>query len=142
MKIGVINGPNLNLLGVREPDIYGTTTLADIESTLEKTFKEDHFTFYQSNVEGEIINALQSFSKTVDFMVINAAAYTHTSIGIADAIASISTPVIEVHLSNIFAREDYRHVSLLGKHCAGSISGFGAKSYELAVRAGKDLMSK
>ncbi len=142
MKIGVINGPNLNFLGVREPEIYGSTTLANLESNLEKTFHEDTFSFFQSNVEGEIINAIQSQSESVDFIVINAAAYTHTSIGIADAIASINIPVIEVHLSNIFAREDYRHVSLLGKNCVGSISGFGPNSYELAVRAGKDLLSK
>lgn len=142
MKIGVINGPNLNFLGKREPEIYGSTTLAELETSLQHIFKEDTFSFYQSNIEGELINEIQNQSESMDFIVINAAAYTHTSIGIADAIASITTPVIEVHLSNIFAREDFRHVSLLGKNCVGSISGFGPKSYELAVLAGKELLRK
>jgi len=133
MKIAIINGPNLNLLGKREPEIYGHTDLEAIYESLQKKFPHIHFTFYQSNVEGELINVLQEVGFSVDGILLNAGAYTHTSLALADAIAAISSPVIEVHLSNIFSREDYRHSSFIGAKCIGSISGFGAKSYELAV---------
>lgn len=135
MEILIINGPNLNLLGKREPEIYGSENFESYFETLKQLFPEITFHYYQSNVEGELINKLHEKSFSVDGIIMNAGAYTHTSIAIADAVAAIKPPVIEVHLSNIFAREDYRHVSYLGKNCKGSISGFGLKGYELAVRA-------
>jgi 3-dehydroquinate dehydratase-2 len=133
LKIAIINGPNLNLLGKREVEIYGTKSFEDYFKTLQTKFSNIAFSYFQSNVEGELINKLQEIGFNYDGIVLNAGAYTHTSIAIADAIASIKTPVIEVHISNIFAREDYRHVSYLGKHCKGSISGFGLKGYEMAI---------
>ena len=138
MKIGIINGPNLNLLGKREPEIYGNKTFEDFFNYLIRTFGDDEFHYFQSNVEGELINKIQEYGDKCNGIIINAGAYTHTSIAIADAIAAIKIPVIEVHLSNIFAREDYRHVSYLGKHCAGCISGLGLAGYELAVSALRD----
>lgn len=136
MEILIINGPNLNLLGKREPEIYGSESFESyFEKTLKEMFPEITFHYFQSNVEGELINELHSKGFSVDGIIMNAGAYTHTSIAIADAVAAIKSPVIEVHLSNVFAREDYRHVSYLGKHCKGSISGLGLKGYELAVRA-------
>jgi 3-dehydroquinate dehydratase-2 len=134
MKILLVNGPNLNLLGIREPEVYGSQTFADYLSDLKKKYPSVAFEYFQSNVEGEIINCLHKADKNYTGIILNAGAYTHTSIAIADAVAGISTPVIEVHISNIFAREDYRHVSYLGKHCKGSVSGFGLKSYELALQ--------
>ena len=133
LKIAIINGPNLNLLGKREVEIYGTKSFEDYFKTLQTKFSNIAFSYFQSNVEGELINKLQEIGFNYDGILLNAGAYTHTSIAIADAIASIKTPVIEVHISNIFAREDYRHVSYLGKHCKGSISGFGLKGYEMAI---------
>lgn len=133
LKIAIINGPNLNLLGVREKEIYGTQSFEDYFKTLQQKFKTIELAYYQSNVEGELINKLHEIGFTYDAIILNAGAYTHTSIAIADAVAGIKTPVIEVHISNIFAREDYRHVSYLGKHCKGSISGFGLNGYELAM---------
>lgn len=133
VKIAIINGPNLNLLGIREKDIYGTKSFEDFLKTLKETFKNVEFMYYQSNVEGELINKLHEVGFSYDGIILNAGAYTHTSVAIADAVAGVKTPVIEVHISNIFAREDYRHVSYLGKHCKGSISGFGLKGYEMAV---------
>lgn len=132
MKIVVINGPNLNLLGKREPHIYGTLTLQDIEEQLKNKFPTVAFEFYQSNCEGEIITKIQN-AAPADGIILNAGAYTHTSYAIRDAIASIPTPVIEVHLSNIHAREEFRHTSVLAPVCKGIIAGFGAASYELAV---------
>lgn len=132
MKIVVINGPNLNLLGKREPQIYGTLTLQGIEEQLKNKFQNVSFEFYQSNCEGDIITKIQS-ATTADGIILNAGAYTHTSYAIRDAIASIPTPVIEVHLSNIHAREEFRHTSVLAPVCKGVIAGFGAASYELAV---------
>jgi len=133
MKIAIINGPNLNLLGKRETEIYGT---ADFESYLEilkKKYREVELYYYQSNVEGELINKLHEVGFSYDGIILNAGAYTHTSLAIADAIASIKTPAIEVHISNIFSREDFRHVSYLGAKCKGNISGFALKGYELAL---------
>ena len=133
MKILIINGPNLNLLGKREPEVYGNKSFEDFLQELRKNHQGIQLEYFQSNVEGEIINALHAADKKTDGIILNAGAYTHTSIAIADAVAAISAPVVEVHISNIFAREDYRHVSYLGKNCVGSVSGFGLKSYELAL---------
>lgn len=134
--IMVINGPNLNLLGTREPDTYGTATLADIEAMLQSEAEKLGATcqFYQSNVEGELVTALQN-ARDCDGVILNAAAYTHTSVALRDAIAAIAAPVVEVHLSNVFAREEFRHTSLIAPVCRGSISGFGAGSYRLALYA-------
>ena len=133
LKIAIINGPNLNLLGIREKEIYGSSSFEDYFKTLQQKFKTIDLSYYQSNVEGELIDKLHEIGFTYDAIILNAGAYTHTSIAIADAVAGIKTPVIEVHISNIFAREDYRHVSYLGKHCKGSISGFGLNGYEMAL---------
>lgn len=135
LKIAIINGPNLNLLGKREVEIYGTQSFEDYFNILKAKFRNLELSYFQSNVEGELINRLHEIGFSYDGIIINAGAYTHTSIAIADAIAAIKTPVIEVHISNIFAREDYRHVSYLGKHCKGSISGFGLKGYEMAIES-------
>ena len=134
MKILLINGPNLNLLGTREPTVYGNQTFEEYLTELKAKFPAVQFDYFQSNVEGELINALHKAAENVDGIILNAGAYTHTSIAIADAVAGISVPVVEVHISNIFAREDYRHVSYLGKHCKGSVSGFGLMSYDLALQ--------
>jgi 3-dehydroquinate dehydratase-2 len=135
LKIAIINGPNLNLLGKREVEIYGAKSFDDYLNDLKISYPTVDFFYFQSNVEGEIINTLHEIGFSFDGIIINAGAYTHTSIAIADAIAGIKTPVIEVHISNVFAREDYRHTSYLGKHCIGSVSGFGLKSYELALKS-------
>jgi 3-dehydroquinate dehydratase II len=135
MKIAIINGPNLNLLGRREPEIYGNVVFDTYFESLKKKFSDIELHYFQSNIEGELINKIQEFGFSFDGIIINAGAYTHTSVAIADAIAAIKTPVIEVHISNIFAREDFRHVSYLGKYCVGSISGFGLKGYQMAVNA-------
>jgi 3-dehydroquinate dehydratase-2 len=135
MKIAIINGPNLNLLGKREPTIYGHEDFENYLHSLKHKFKHVAFECFQSNVEGEIINKLHELGFTYNGIILNAGAYTHTSIAIADAVGAITTPVIEVHISNIFAREDFRHVSYLGAKCKGSISGFGLKGYELAVQS-------
>jgi 3-dehydroquinate dehydratase-2 len=135
MKITIINGPNLNLLGVREKDIYGSQSFEEYLDELRALFADIDFAYYQSNVEGELINELQIAGFLCDAIILNAGGYTHTSVAMADAVAAIKAPVVEVHLSNIFAREDFRHVSLLGKNCIGSISGFGLNSYRLAVHA-------
>lgn len=135
MKIIIINGPNLNLLGKRETDIYGNVPFENYLDELKKKFHSTEITYFQSNVEGEIINKLHETGFTHHGIILNAGAYTHTSVAIADAVAAIKAPVIEVHLSNIFAREDFRHVSYTGARCKGSISGFGLKSYELALRS-------
>lgn len=133
MKIAIINGPNLNLLGKREPDVYGNKTFDDYLKELKANFPKVEIHYFQSNVEGEIINVLHELGFAFDGIILNAGGYTHTSVAIADAIAAINTPVIEVHISNIFAREDFRHVSYLGSKCIGSISGLGLKGYELAL---------
>lgn len=133
MRIIIINGPNLNLLGKREPDVYGNVDFETYLQELKNNFNSIQLDYYQSNVEGELINKLHECGFNFDGIILNAGAYTHTSIALADAIASIKTPVLEVHISNVFAREDYRHVSYIGKNCIGSISGFGLKVYELAL---------
>ena len=135
MKILIINGPNLNLLGTREPNVYGNQTFEEYLAGLKKTYPKVHIDYFQSNVEGEIINELHRADKKYEGIILNAGAYTHTSLAIADAVAAITTPIVEVHISNIFAREDFRHVSYLGKHCKGSVSGFGLKSYEIALQS-------
>lgn len=133
MKIAIINGPNLNLLGKREPEIYGTISFEDLLKELQKKYPKVEILYFQSNIEGELINKLHEVGFSFDGIILNAGAYTHTSVAIADAIAAIKTPVVEVHLSNIFAREDFRHVSYSGAKCVGSISGLGLKGYELAL---------
>jgi len=133
MKIIIINGPNLNLLGIREKDIYGEITFEDFFEHLKEDFKEIEIDYFQSNVEGELINKLQEVGFSYDGIILNAGGYTHTSVAIADSIKAITTPVIEVHISNIFAREDFRKVSLIAPNCKGSISGFGVRSYRLAL---------
>jgi len=135
MKIIIINGPNLNLLGKREPEVYGQTSFESYFTDLEKAFPQIELSYYQSNVEGELINKLHEVGFSYDGIIINAGGYTHTSVALADAVSAITTPVVEVHISNIFAREEYRHVSLISKHCVGIISGFGLKSYELALKS-------
>jgi 3-dehydroquinate dehydratase-2 len=131
-EISIINGPNLNLLGQREVSIYGTETFEDYLAKLKKKFPEINISYFQSNVEGEIVTQIQKDSNK-DGIIINAGAYTHTSIAIADAISAIKAPVIEVHISNILAREEYRHKSFLSPVCQGSLFGFGLKGYELAL---------
>ncbi|ABG59954.1 3-dehydroquinate dehydratase [Cytophaga hutchinsonii ATCC 33406] len=133
MKILILNGPNLNLLGKREPGIYGAASAEDIYNDLKKAYPAISFSYFQSNVEGELVNKLHEVGFDYDGIVFNAGAYTHTSIAIADAVAGIKTPVIEVHISNVYAREEYRHKSLMAKNCMGIITGFGMKSYALAV---------
>lgn len=135
MKFIIINGPNLNLLGTREPEIYGNQGFEQYLSTLRNQFPSVQVDYYQSNVEGELINKLHEVGFSYTGIILNAGAYTHTSIAIGDAIKAINTPVIEVHLSNVFARESYRHESFLTPVCKGCISGFGLKSYELALRS-------
>ncbi|PIQ14522.1 MAG: type II 3-dehydroquinate dehydratase [Flavobacteriales bacterium CG18_big_fil_WC_8_21_14_2_50_32_9] len=135
MQLIIINGPNLNLLGKREPEIYGSTSFEEYLATLKKAFPTVALSYFQSNIEGEIIDKLHETGFSYDGIILNAGAYTHTSIAIADAVASIKTPVIEVHISNVFAREKYRHHSFISKHCAGVIVGFGLSSYRLAINS-------
>jgi 3-dehydroquinate dehydratase-2 len=137
MKILFLNGPNLNLLGQREPEIYGTTTLGDIEAKVRERGQKlgAEIQFRQSNVEGELVSWIQEAKGKFDVIVLNAAAYTHTSIALRDAIAAAGVPTIEIHLSNVHAREEFRHKSLIAPVCAGQIVGFGANSYVLAVEA-------
>jgi 3-dehydroquinate dehydratase-2 len=133
MNIQIINGPNLNLLGIREKSIYGDSSFETYLEDLRKRYANITINYYQSNVEGEIINKLHEVGFSCDGIVINAGAYTHTSVAIADAIAGIKTPVIEVHISNVYKREEFRHKSLLAASCKGVIAGFGLDSYRLAV---------
>lgn len=135
MNIQIINGPNLNLLGVREKTIYGDSSFEDYLNTLRKRFTNITINYYQSNVEGEIINKLHEIGFSSDGIVLNAGAYTHTSVAIGDAIAGIKTPVIEVHISNVYKREEFRHKSLLAANCRGVIAGFGLDSYRLAIES-------
>jgi len=135
MKIQIINGPNLNLLGSREPEKYGEQSFEEYLITLKEKFPNLEISYFQSNIEGEIIDKLHEVGFTYDGIILNAGAYTHTSIAIHDAIGAISTPVIEVHITNIFAREEFRHKTLISANCIGSISGFALKSYDLALQA-------
>ena len=131
----IINGPNINLVGVREPDIYGSRSFEDYFNSLNKHFPQVGLFHWQSNIEGEIIGKIQECGFQFDFIILNAGAYAHTSVAIGDAITAIKTPVIEVHISNIFARESFRKKSFIASKCIGSISGFGLHSYHLAVEA-------
>ncbi|MCL6461239.1 MAG: type II 3-dehydroquinate dehydratase [Flavobacterium micromati] len=135
MKISIINGPNLNLLGKREPEVYGNLTFEEYFTTLQIKFPAIEFTYFQSNIEGELIDKIQELGFSFDGIILNAAAYTHTSIGIGDAVKAITTPVIEVHISNTFSRESFRHQSYISSNAKGVILGFGLKSYELAVQS-------
>lgn len=135
MKLHIINGPNLNLLGTRQPEIYGGQTFEDYLNILQQEYPSITFSYTQSNIEGELIDALQGAAQEVDGIILNAAAYTHTSVGIGDAVAGIDTPVIEVHISNTFARESFRHESYISKHAKGVIVGFGLQSYKLAIES-------
>ena len=135
MKICIINGPNLNLIGSREPGIYGSETFEHFFQKLRKEYATIDFDYFQSNVEGELINKIQQSAVNMDGIILNAGGYTHTSVAIGDAIAAIKTPVIEVHISNVEAREDFRKISHITAKCAGTISGFGLKSYLLAVES-------
>jgi len=134
MKILILNGPNLNLTGEREKDIYGSIPFADYIETLQNQFSDLEISYMQSNVEGEIINILQEANLEFNAIILNAGAYTHTSVAIGDAVKAIDTPVIEVHISNILSRETYRHVSYVAPNCVGSIFGFGLASYKLALQ--------
>ena len=135
MKLSIINGPNLNLLGKREPNIYGNESFDAYLDFLKKKYSKINFDYFQSNIEGEIIDQIQKVGFTYDGILLNAAAFTHTSIGIADAIKSISSPVIEIHISNTFSREDFRHKSYISPVSKGLIVGFGFESYRLAVES-------
>lgn len=133
MKIAIINGPNLNLLGKREPGIYGSTSFNDYLATLKSKYPQVEIHYYQSNVEGELINELQRVGFNYDGIIMNPGGYTHTSVAIGDAIAGIKTPVVEVHISNVHAREEFRKLSHVSGKSAGSIIGLGLKGYELAL---------
>ncbi len=133
MKIAIINGPNLNLLGKREPTIYGNQSFEDYMDILTAKFPAIHFEYFQSNIEGELVNAIQQFGFSFDGIVLNPAAYTHTSVAIGDAIAAVNAPVVEVHISNVHAREDFRKLSYVSGVVDGSITGLGLMGYELAV---------
>ncbi len=135
MKILIVNGPNLNLLGKREPGIYGTSSFEDYLPTLRGRYPDVEIDYYQSNVEGELINRMQQDGFTVDGIVLNAGAYTHTSVALHDCIRSLKSPVIEVHISNVHQREEFRHHSFLSPACRGVICGFGLDSYRLAIEA-------
>ena len=133
MKISIINGPNLNLLGKREPEIYGSQTFEAYFNSLQEKFPQLELTYYQSNIEGELIDKIQELGFSHDGIILNAGAYTHTSVGIGDCIKAITTPVVEVHISNTFSRESFRHQSYISGNAKGVILGFGLRSYELAV---------
>ena len=141
MKVLFLNGPNLNLLGTREPEVYGKTTLADIEANVRRRATElkVEIDFRQSNLEGDLVNWIQEAKGKFDVIVINAAAYTHTSIALRDAISAVGVPTIEIHLSNVHAREEFRHKSLIAPVCCGQICGFGEKSYILGLEASVNI---
>ena len=135
MKVVIVNGPNLNLLGVREKSIYGEQSFEEYLKELRQTFPSIIISYFQSNVEGDIINCLHENGFDSDAIILNAGGYTHTSVSLSDAISSIKTPVIEVHISNIYSREEYRRKSLLSQHCKSVICGFGLDSYKLALES-------
>ncbi len=134
MNIQIINGPNLNLLGKREPEIYGSESFEDYFEQLKKRFPQVYLHYFQSNVEGELINKIHEIGFEFDAILLNAGGYTHTSVAISDAIAGVTTPTLEVHISNIYKREEFRHKSIISKSCVGMISGLGLKGYELGIR--------
>lgn len=140
MKILLINGPNLNLLGIREKSIYGNSSFETYFLTLKNTFPDLYLEYFQSNIEGEIINKIHETGFDFDGIIINAGAYTHTSVAIRDAISGVKTPVIEVHISNVLTRENFRHESIIGPVCIGSIMGFGLDSYRLGIEALKQYV--
>jgi len=135
MKILILNGPNLNLLGKREPDVYGNKTFEEYLAELQVKFKDVEFQYFQSNIEGEIIEKIQEVGFSYDGIVLNAASYTHTSVGIGDAVKAIETPVVEVHISNTHKREEFRHISYISSGAKGVILGFGLQSYDLAIES-------
>lgn len=135
MKLIIINGPNLNLLGKREPELYGSQSFEDYFSQLQFQFKNLQLEYFQSNIEGELIGKIQEVGFTYDGIILNAAAYTHTSVGIGDAVKAVTCPVVEVHISNTFQREEYRHTSYISAAAKGVILGFGLRSYELAIQS-------
>jgi 3-dehydroquinate dehydratase-2 len=135
MKIIIINGPNLNLLGKREPDVYGAETFENYFSKLQIKFKDVELEYFQSNIEGELISKIQETGFSYEGIVLNAAAYTHTSVGIGDAVKAVTTPVVEVHISNTHKREEFRHVSYISAAAKGVILGFGLNSYDLAIES-------
>ena len=134
-KLIIINGPNLNLLGKREPNVYGNLSFKDFFEMVKRKYTSVHLEHFQSNIEGEIIDKLQEVGFTYDGIILNAAAYTHTSVGIGDAVKAIETPVVEVHISNTFSREEFRHQSYISPNARGVILGFGLQSYELAIQS-------
>jgi 3-dehydroquinate dehydratase-2 len=142
MKVQIINGPNLNLLGVREPDIYGNDSFASYFIQLQEIFPDIELEYFQSNIEGEIISKIQEAGFGCDGIVLNAGGYTHTSVAIRDAIKAVPAPVVEVHVSNVFAREEFRHRSMISAVCMGLIAGFGLDSYRLAIEALKGKNKK
>ena len=133
MKIQIINGPNLNLLGKREPEIYGSETFEDYFENLQRRFPQVELHYFQSNVEGELITKIHEVGFSFDAILLNAGGYTHTSVAISDAISGVTTPTLEIHISNIYKREEFRHKSIISKSCIGMISGLGLKGYELGV---------
>lgn len=135
MRIAIINGPNLNLLGVRQPEIYGSTGFNEFMSELGSLFPDTAFVYTQSNIEGELVSLVQEAGLNCDGIIINAGGYTHTSVAIADAIAAVRVPVIEVHISNLLSREEFRHTSITGRYCRGTIMGLGLDGYRLAAEA-------
>lgn len=139
MKVQIINGPNLNLLGIREEDIYGSKSFVDFFKELKGRFPQVELEYYQSNIEGELINKIHEIGFSFDGLILNAGAYTHTSIALHDAIAAIKTKTVEVHISNIYAREEFRHTSLITSKCVGLIAGFGLEGYAMAVQYLKNL---
>jgi 3-dehydroquinate dehydratase-2 len=142
MRIQIINGPNLNLLGTREPEIYGGRSFENYLEDLQLLLPQITFTYFQSNIEGELVNVIQSAGKESDGVIINPGGYTHTSVAVADAIASIMPPVIEVHISNLLSREEFRHKSITGRYCAGTIMGLGLDGYRLAAEALMEMYRK
>ncbi|MCZ6522078.1 MAG: type II 3-dehydroquinate dehydratase [Bacteroidetes bacterium] len=137
MKLAIINGPNLNLLGTREPEIYGTKSFEDYFEELKGKFPDDQLEYYQSNSEGDLVDKIQEAGQNSDGIILNAGAYTHTSVAIADAVGAISAPVVEVHISNVFAREEFRHKSYISPFSRGVIVGLGLNGYQLAVESFK-----
>lgn len=142
MKIQIINGPNINLLGKREPGIYGAESFEHYYEHLKQRYSDVEFSYYQSNIEGELINKIHEVGFDIDGIVLNAGAYTHTSIALQDAIRAVTSPVIEVHISNVHQREKFRHKSMISCACKGVICGFGLDSYRLAVEALRELKNK